>query len=47
MFIDEESQLVKGWESMRLRFTDVRSKLHKHTMITFDTVPVGGHKCSK
>ena len=43
MAIDEGSQLVKGCESMRLTFTDIKDKLHKDTMVTFDTYPVGGH----
>ena len=43
MLIDECSQLVKSCESMRLTFTDIRNKLHKDTMVTFDTYPVGGH----
>ena len=43
MLIDEESQLVKGCESMRLTFTDIKNKLHKDTMVTFDTCPVGEH----
>ena len=41
MLIDEGSQ--KGCESMRLTFTDITNKLHKDTMVTFDTCPVGGH----
>ena len=43
MLIDEESQLVKGCESMWLTFTDIKNKLHTDTMVTFDTCPVGGH----
>ena len=43
MQIDEGSPLVKGCESMRLTLTDIRNKLQKDTMITFDTCPVGGH----
>ena len=43
MLIDEGSQLVKGCESMRLTFTDIKNKLHKDTMVFFDTCPVGGH----
>ena len=40
MLIDEGSQLVKVCESMRLTFTDIKNKLHKDTMVTFDTCPV-------
>ena len=43
MLIDEGSQLGKGCESMRLTFTDIKNKLHKDLMVTFDTCPVGGH----
>ena len=46
MLIDEGSQLVKDCESMRLTFTDIRNELHKDTMVTFDTCPVGGHNYS-
>ena len=28
---------------MRLTFTDTKRKLHKDTMVTFNTCPVGGH----
>ena len=34
---------MKGCESMRLTFTDIKNKLHKDTMVSFDTCPVGGH----
>ena len=43
MLIDEGGQLVEGCESMRLTFTEIKNKLHKDTMVTFDTCPVGGH----
>ena len=33
---------MKGRESMRLTFTDIKNKLHKNTMVTFDTCPAGG-----
>ena len=37
------SQLVKGCESMWFAFIDIKNKLHKDTMVTFDTCPVSGH----
>ena len=43
MIIDDRSQLVKGCESMRLKFRDIKNKLHKDIIVTFDTCPVGGH----
>ena len=35
MLIDEVSKLVKVFESMRLKFTYIRNKLHTEAMITF------------
>ena len=43
MLIDEGSQLVKGCESMPLTFADIKNKLHRDTVVNFDTCPVGGH----
>ena len=43
MLIDKGSQLVKGCESMRLTFTDIKNKLHKDTIVTFDACPVDEH----
>ena len=36
------SQLVKGCESMTIRFTDVHSKLHEYGTI-YEVFPVGAH----
>ena len=41
--VDEGSQLVKGCESMKLTYTDIKYKLHKDSVVEFDTCPVGGH----
>ena len=40
---DEGSQLLKGYEDMRISFTDLRNKLHRHQGVEFDVVPTGGH----
>ena len=40
---DEGSQLVKGCESMKLTYTDIKHKLHKDSMVEFDTCPFEGH----
>lgn len=32
ILIDQGTQLVKGCESMRLKFTDIKNKIHKYTM---------------
>ena len=41
--MDEGSELVKGCESMKLTYTDIEHKLHKDSMVDFDTCSVGGH----
>ena len=41
--VDEGSQLVKGCESMKLTYTDIKHKLYKDYMVEFDTCPAGGH----
>ena len=38
--VDEGSQLVKGYEPIKLTYTDIKYKLHK---VQFDTCPDGGH----
>ena len=43
MLIDEGSKLVKGCESIRLTFANIRNKLHKDTIVTLDTCHVGEH----
>ena len=35
--------MVKSCESMGLTFIDFKKKLHKDTMISFNTCSVGGH----
>ena len=46
MSVDEGSQLVKGCESMQLTYTDIKYKLHKNSVVEFDTCPVEGHNCN-
>ena len=41
--VDHGSQLVKGCESMKLTFVDVKNRLHRLKGVNFDIVPVGGH----
>ena len=41
--VDEGSQLVKGCESMKLTYTDIKRKLHKDSIVEFDACLVGGH----
>ena len=43
LLIDEGSQLIKGCESMRLNYQDVKTRLHLDSHVEFDTCPVGGH----
>ncbi len=43
MVSDEGSQLVKGYEDMRLDFTDLKNKLHIDMNVEFELCPVGGH----
>ena len=41
--IDEGSQLMKRCESMKLTYTDIKYKLHKDSVVEFDTCSIGGH----
>jgi hypothetical protein len=41
--IDEGSQLVKGCETLKLDFVDIKSRLHKDVGVDFQICPVGGH----
>ena len=41
--VDEGSQLVKGCQSMKLTYTETKHKLHKDSMVEFNTFPAGGH----
>ena len=38
---DEGNQLVKGCESIKLTYTDIKDKLHKDSIVEFDNCPVG------
>ena len=43
LLTDAGSQIVKGSETMQLKFTDVKNKLHEENGIEFEVCPVGGH----
>ena len=45
--VDEGSQLVKGFESIKLTYTDINYKLHKDSMVEFDTCPVEGRNSNE
>ena len=34
---------MKGCESMKLTYTDIKYKLHKDSVVEFDTCSIGGH----
>ena len=40
---DEGSQLLKGYEDMRISYSDLRNKLHLEVGVDFDVVLTGGH----
>ena len=40
---DEGSQLVKGYDEMRISFTDLKRQLHALAKVEYDLVPIGGH----
>ena len=40
---DEGSQLLKGYDDMRISYTDLRNKLHALASVEYDVVPTGGH----
>ena len=40
---DEGSQLVKGCESMKLNFQNIKFRLHHDVSVEFEVCPVGGH----
>ena len=40
---DEGSQLVKGYEDMKITYTDLKNKLFKEVNVEFDLCSVGGH----
>ena len=40
---DEGSQLVKGCETMKLSFTDIKNQLHHQKAVEYEVCPVGGH----
>ena len=43
LLVDEGSQLVKGCESMKLKFWDIKFQLHQDVSVEFEVCPVGGH----
>ena len=34
---------MKGYDDMRISFTDIKSKLHALANVEYDVVPIGGH----
>ena len=40
---DEGSQLVKGYDDMRISFTDLKNRLHADARVEYEVVPIGGH----
>ena len=43
LLIDEGSQLVKGCESMKLDFHDIKQQIYRDVKAEFEMCPVGGH----
>ena len=43
LLCDEGSQLIKGCESMRLSFRDIKHRLYQDNVVEFNTCPVDGH----
>ena len=43
LLVDEGSQLVKGCETMKLSFLDIKNRLHRDMSVEFKVCPVGGH----
>ena len=43
LLVDEGSQLVKGCETMKLKFWDIKFQLHQDVAVDFEVCPVGGH----
>ena len=43
LIVDEGSQIVKGCETMKIQFWDLKFQLHRDVGMDFEVVPVGGH----
>ena len=43
LLVDQGSQIVKGCETMKLKFWDIKFRLHKDVSVDFEVCPVGGH----
>jgi hypothetical protein len=43
LLTDEGSQLVKGCNTLKLDFQDLKFRLHRDVKVDLDTCPVGGH----
>ena len=43
VMIDEGSQLLKGCESMKLNFEDIKGRIHLNQHVEVSVCPVGGH----
>ena len=37
MVIDGGKQLIKGWDNMKISFTDIKGKLHRDMIVDFAT----------
>ena len=47
ILIDKGSQLVKGYDTMRLSLKDIENKLYQDVMVEFDVCPVAGHNFNR
>ena len=43
ILIDESSQLVNGYDTMRLSLKNIKNKLYQDVMVEFDVCPLGGY----
>ena len=43
LLVDQGSQIVKGCETMKFKFWDIKFRLHKDVSVDFEVCPVGGH----
>ena len=43
LLVDHGSQIIKGCETMSLKFWDIKFQLHKDVSVNFEVCPVGGH----
>ena len=43
LLVDQGSQIIKGCETMKLDFWDIKFQLHQDVSVDFEVCPVGGH----